>query len=123
MAKQSIGKRNKQRGSAYERTLVNEFKDIYNNENICTARSESRNLDNMKIDIADPDDVMQFYVQAKITQNTPQIKKINEEVGLKDKPLCIMWNAQKKINVKQVSVGEYAIIPKELFYKLLRNQK
>lgn len=43
----------------------------------------------MKIDISDPDSVLPFYVQCKKTQNLPPIKKLNEEVGKKDKSLAI----------------------------------
>lgn len=88
---------------------------------ICTSRSESKKLDNCKIDIADPNNVLPCYFQLKATQNTPSIKNINEEVGKKDKPLCILWNAQEKREVNQISVGEYAIIPKQFFYSLLQN--
>lgn len=115
-------KRNRQRGNNYEVKLVNELKEITGNENLCTSRSESKNLDNCKIDICDPDNVLDFYLQAKCTQAIPQIKKINNEVGKKDKPLVIMWNAQELREKNQVSVGEYAIMPKELFYQLLITQ-
>ena len=56
----------------------------------------------------------------KSTQATPQIKKLNEEVGLKDKPLVIFWNAQEAKDKKQISVGEYCIVPKKLFYDILK---
>lgn len=116
----SIGARNKARGSNYERKLVNELKEITGNENLCTSRSESRNLDNNKIDIADPDNVLSFYVQAKATKAVPAIKKIFDEVGLKNKPLCIFWNAQESRETKQISKGEYCILPKSFFYDLIR---
>jgi hypothetical protein len=75
----------------------------------------------MKIDISDPNNVLPCYIQCKKTQTTPSVKKINAEVGKVDKPLCIMWNIQEKKdgNVNITSQGEYAIIPKHLFYKLL----
>jgi len=95
------------------------MREIFKNENICTSRSESKKLDDAKIDVADPDNVMEFYIQAKSTQNTPSIKQINEEVGLKDKPLVILWNAQEKREVNCISVGKYAIIPYEYFKKLI----
>jgi hypothetical protein len=74
----------------------------------------------MKIDIADPNNTFPCYFQLKATQNTPQIKTLNEEVGKKDKPLCILWAAQEAREKKQITVGEYAIIPKELFYNMLK---
>jgi hypothetical protein len=121
MAKKS-GSYSKNKGSAYERQIVKELKELSGNENICTSRSDSKRLDDMKIDISDPDNVLPCYFQLKKTQNTPNIKKINEEVGKKDKPLCILWNIQQKKegNVNITSAGEYAIIPKEFFYSLIQ---
>ena len=117
--KKIIGKRSRNRGHAYERKIVNEFKNITGDEDLCTSRSESKKLDDMKIDIADPNNTLSFYCQIKSTQQTPQIKKINLEVGKKDKPLVIFWNAQESRDAKQISVGEYCILPKEFFYKLI----
>ena len=123
--KKRSGSYSKTKGSAYERQIVNELKELTGNENICTARSESKKLDDMKIDISDPDNILPCYIQTKKTQTTPSVKKINAEVGKKDKPLCILWNIQEKKegNVNITSQGEYAIIPKEFFYELLKNQK
>jgi hypothetical protein len=121
--KKRSGAYSKTKGSTYERQIVSELKGITGNENICTARSESKKLDDMKIDIADPDNVLPCYFQTKKTQTTPSVKKINSEVGKKDKPLCILWNVQEKKegNVNITSLGEYAIIPKQFFYELLMN--
>lgn len=44
----------------------------------------------MKIDIFDQDEILPCYFQLKKTKVTPSIKKINEAVGKKDKPLCIL---------------------------------
>ena len=115
----SIGKKNRQRGHAYERKIVNELKEITKDEALCTARNESKRLDDMKIDIADPNNILPFYCQIKSTQQIPAIKKINDEVGKKDKPLVIFWNAQESRDTKQISVGEFCIMPKSLFYRLL----
>lgn len=115
----------KTKGSNYERKIVNELKELTGNESICTARSESKKLDDMKIDIADPDNVLPCYFQLKKTQATPSVKKINEDVGKKDKPLCILWDIQEKKegNTNITSHGEYAIIPKQFFYTLLKTYK
>lgn len=64
---------------------------------------------------------MPFYVQCKKTKNTPSIQKLNEEVGLKDKPLAIFWAKQENREVNMVTSGEYVIIPKEFFYTLIKN--
>lgn len=118
-SKSSIGKANRRRGQNFEVKIVKELKQITGDEDLCTSRSESKRLDDQKIDIADPNNTLPFYCQMKSTQATPQIKKLNAEVGKKDKPLVIFWNAQEARDKKQISKGEYCILPKELFYKLL----
>lgn len=118
--KRSIGSRNRTRGNSYERKIVKELRELTSNENIVSSRSESKNLDNSKIDIADTDNILPCYFQLKATQNTPNIKQLNAEVGKKDKPLCILWNAQEARESNQISVGEYAIITKTFFYNLLK---
>ena len=113
----------KNKGSAYERLIVNELKEMTGNENISTSRSSSKKLDNMKIDINDEDGIFPCYFQLKKTQTTPSIKNIAGAVGKTDKPLCILWNIQikKPGNVNITSGGEWAFIPKHLFYRLLKN--
>jgi len=118
--KEVIGKRNRQRGHSYETQIVKELKEITKDEALCTSRSESKRLDDMKIDIADPNKILPFYCQLKATQATPQIKKLNSEVGKKDLPLIIFWKATEARDKKQISVGEYCIMPKEFFYTLLK---
>lgn len=117
-----IGKSSRRRGHSYELKIVNELKEITGDESLCTSRSESKRLDDMKIDVADPNNILPFYCQIKATQATPQIKKINNEVGKKDKPLVIFWNAQEPRDKNQISVGEYCILKKEFFYALLKVQ-
>lgn len=121
-AKKRSGSYSKTKGSTYERQIVKELKELTKSDNIATSRSSSKKLDNMKIDIFDEDNILPCYFQLKKTQTTPSVKKINSEVGKLDKPLCILWNIQQKKegNVNITSAGEYAIIPKEFFYDLLR---
>ena len=59
-------------------------------ENITTSRASSKQLDDMKIDVNDEDGILPCYFQLKKTKVTPSIKKLNTEVGKKDKPLCIL---------------------------------
>ena len=76
--------------NAYERQIVKELKDLTGGENITTSRASSKQLDDMKIDINDEDSILPCYFQLKKTKVTPSIKKLNTEVGKKDKPLCIL---------------------------------
>lgn len=118
--KKRSGAYSKNKGSSYERKIVNELKEITGDEDLCTSRSESKKLDDQKIDVADPNSILDFYVQCKSTQTNPSVKKLNAEVGRKDRPLAIFWNAQEKREVNCVSAGEYVIIPKSFFYDLLK---
>lgn len=113
----------KTKGSAYECQIVKELKTLTGSENISTSRSSSKKLDNQKIDINDEDGILPCYFQLKKTKVTPSVKKINQDVGKIDKPLCILWNIQetKEGNVNITSGGEYAIIPKNFFFDLLKN--
>lgn len=112
----------KRKGNNYELKIVKELREITGDLEISTARAESKSLDDAKIDIFDPNDSIGCYVQCKSTQVTPSIKKINAEVGKKDKPLAIFWNAQEKCETNCKSVGEYVIIPKSYFYSLIEKQ-
>lgn len=118
--KRSVGAKNRSRGIRFEQKIINELKDLSNDQEICSSRSESKKLDNSKIDIYDPNHIFPCYFQLKSTQKIPNIKSINEEVKKKDLPLCIIWSAQESRETNQVSVGEYAIMPKDLFYYLLK---
>lgn len=119
--KKRSGSYSKGVGNRYELKIVKELKELTGDQQLTTSRAESKSLDNAKIDIYDPNNSLDFYVQCKATQNVPQIKKINDEVGKIDKPLAIFWNAREKRDVNIISVGEYVIIPKSLFYKYLEN--
>ena len=121
--KKRSGSYSKTKGSTYERQIVKELKELTGSEEISTSRSSSKKLDDMKIDIHDESGTLPCYFQLKKTQTTPSVKKINEDVGKIDKPLCILWNIQEKKdgNVNITSCGEYAIIPKEFFYELLKS--
>ena len=119
MEKSKIGKRSRERGLSYERKIIKELKEITKDSELDSSRNASHAYDNMKIDVFDAKKTLPFYCQIKATQSIPQVKKINEEVGLKDLPLVIFWNAQEARDKKQISVGEYCIVPKQLFYDLL----
>ena len=106
-------KRSKNKGNKFELDIIKELTNLGFN-GLKTSRSESRTLDNSKIDVVDTENVLDFYIQAKHTANTPSISKLNKDVGLKDKPLAIFWK------IANVSNEEYVIVPKDYFYKLIR---
>lgn len=122
MDRSKVGKRSKEKGNAYERQIAHELNDLYGVDSFETTRANSKKLDADKIDIFDPENISPCYFQLKKTQNTPSVKKINAGCHHKDKPLCILWNIQEKKegNVNFTSGGQYAIIPKDFLYKLLK---
>lgn len=121
--KSVIGKRNKNRGKKYELKIIKELKNITGDEELCSSRSESKKLDDMKIDVADVNNVLPCYIQIKATMATPNIHKLVQEVGKKDKPLVVVWGKQEAKEKNQITVGEYVLMPKNFFYDLISNVK
>jgi hypothetical protein len=86
-----------------------------------SSRSESKNLDNDKIDIAQDRNCvneMPFYVQCKATKVYPSVDII-KDCPRKDKPLVIFWNKQVNKEVNMGSDGKYVIFEKDFYYELL----
>ena len=110
-------RKSRRKGHKYELDIIHELTDL-GFKGLKSSRSESRNLDNAKIDIAETEDHLSCYIQCKATANTPNIEKISEECGYKDRPLAIFWKKQKSDNTR---CPEYVCIPKNYFYKLLQN--
>lgn len=121
-----IGKRNRRRGHAYEVKIVKELKELTGDDSLCTSRSESKRTDDLGIDIVDFNNTLPFHCQMKATQAMPKIHTLNNDVRDKClkankevKPLVVFWAAQEIKNTKQITLGEYCLMPKELLYQLL----
>ena len=114
------GKYTKTKGSRYELEIAKELAACGYPE-VVTSRSESKRMDNAKVDLIDKENRLPFNIQCKITKNTPNYFKIREEAP-KDKAFTIFWNRQevKDGNVNMSSKGEVVMIPKEFFYELLK---
>lgn len=111
-------KKSRNKGHKYELDVIKELTDL-GYKGLVSSRSQNRNLDNAKIDIAETEDHLSCYVQCKATANIPNVAKINAEVGYTDRPLAIFW---KKQNVT-TGLKEFVIIPKTYFYNLLEHDK
>lgn len=111
-------KKSRRKGHKYELDIIHELTDL-GFKGLKSSRAESRNLDNAKIDIAETEDHLSCYIQCKATANIPNIEKIMDDCGYKDRPLAIFWKKQKLGNTKY---PEYVCIPKTYFYKLLQNE-
>ena len=114
------GKYSKNKGSRYELEIAKELSTCGYPE-IVTSRSESKRMDNAKVDLIDKEGRLPFHIQCKITKNTPNYFKIREEAP-KNLPFTIFWNRQevKEGNVNMSSKGEVVMVPKDFFYELLK---
>lgn len=112
-------RRNKKRGNAYEVLISNELKELgFPNK---TARSESKSLDDQKVDLVDMIGNMPFYSQIKNTIKTPDYFGIAKECPFKDKPFVIFWKKTKPTESTFRSEGEIVMIPKAFFYDLIKH--
>jgi hypothetical protein len=106
------GKYCKAKGNRYELKIIKELIDL-GYPGLKSSRSESKSLDNDKVDIADPENVMGFYVQCKATKNYPDVIE----------PLVIFWNKQVQKEKNMGSAGEFVIMTKKMFYDLIRKNE
>ena len=111
-------KNSRKRGHDFERKIAQDLRDIGFN-GVVTSRSESKSMDDKKVDLIDTEGKLQCLLQLKATQATPNYFKIREECPIKDKPFCIIWKKIKTTESTFRSEGEVAIIPLDYFYKLI----
>jgi len=114
-----MANRNRNAGNQYERDIVNELRKL-GFETVVTSRSESRNMDNTKVDIFDPEGQFPYFIQNKVYQNYP---KLNELINGKDvnkkKPLLVFHKKVEKRGTRFFTEGEFVSMNKETFYNLL----
>lgn len=108
-------KKSKHKGSDYEREIVNKINEL--GYEVSRSATESKKLDNNKVDIAGD---CPFAIQAKCTQNLPNYYTIRE-ASTDPRPLALLWKKVAEIN--GISKGQLAIIPIEYFYELLKFYK
>lgn len=115
-----MANRNRNAGHNYERTIVNEIKPFY--PGVVTSRSESRNKDNLGIDIFDTSGKMPFHIQCKVSVglSSNKIKQLIE-AGDGEKPMVVFHKLVEKQNTKFTTKGEYVYMDKKLFEFFLEN--
>lgn len=77
------------KGHRYETKIAQELRDLGFTE-VVTSRSESKSMDDKKVDLVDRSGRLPCYIQLKNTVNTPQYHAIKKECPLKDKPFIII---------------------------------
>lgn len=107
-----MSNRNKTAGSNYERQIAAELRDL--GFDAVTSRSESRSLDNAGVDL-----VTNFPLapQMKISVNQPNVHKLLTETEAE----IIFYKRVEKAFEKFMSKGEYVMLRKEDFYKIIKN--
>lgn len=114
--KHYTAKRSKQKGSALELDVIHKLNDL--GYNTVSSRSNSKMLDNSKVDVCDLEGNLPCYLQMKATQTTPSYFKIEEECPLKDKPFIIIWKKQDKEG--GISPGTIFMAPINVLYDYLK---
>ena len=102
-------KKSKLKGNHFELDVIKELTGL-GYKGLVSSRSQNRNLDNAKIDIAETEDKLPFYCQCKATANTPNIEAISDECPYKDRPLIVFWRKQRQGSISK----DYVIMPKEV---------
>ena len=114
--KHYTAKRSKQKGSQLELDVIHKLNEI--GYNTVSSRSNSKNLDNAKVDVDDLTGNLPVYIQCKATQTTPSYFKIEEECPMKEKPFVVVWKKQDKEGGQ--SPGTIFMAPLSLLYDYLK---
>lgn len=116
--KKKTGAYCRNKGYRYETKIAQELRNLGFTD-VVTSRSESKSMDDKKVDLVDRSGKLPCYIQLKNTVNTPQYHAIKKECPLKDKPFIVIWNKQVKKEKVFGSAGEVVIMDKDFFYELL----
>lgn len=111
-------KNSRRRGVLYEQQIAKELREL-GFSGVVTSRSESKAMDDQKIDLIDKNQELFFYPQLKRTGKCPKYFEIEASCPLKDKPFVIFWNYQIPTAKTFRSGGEIVMLPKSFFYELI----
>ena len=105
--------RNRTAGLDYERQIAKELRDM--GYTAITSRYESKRLDDAGVDL-----VTNFPLkpQMKVSINQPNVHVLLKETEAE----IIFYKRVEKVGKKFMPRGEYIMLGKENFYKLLNNQ-
>jgi len=107
------------KGHRYEQKIAQELRELGFN-GVVTSRSESKSMDDNKVDLIDKENKLPVKIQLKSTQSIPSYFKIRSESTVDPEEFVIIWSKQEKRDVNIVSVGEAVIMDKKMFYKLIK---
>lgn len=98
----------KKKGNAYECAKANELKEFFGAD-VVTSRSESKNLDDQKVDLVHTDP---FYFQLKAVESGINYHKVLGEMKQDPKHLNVIMHKRNR-------QGEVVAMSKDDFYRLL----
>ena len=115
------GKYQRNKGHNYELKIAKEL-IACGYPNVVTSRSESKRIDDQKVDLIDLDNKLPILIQCKATKNVPNFFKIKNACK-RDKPFTLFWSRQevKEGQVNMSSAGELVMVDKDFFYELLKH--
>lgn len=108
-------KKSRNKGRDLEYDIVERLKNIGYSD-VCRSAGESKNLDNNKVDIADPSGSLEVAIQAKHCAKFPNYFEIKSECS-DPRDFVLIW--KKAAQVGENSKGTVAIMDVDFFYKLL----
>lgn len=112
-------KASRRRGCDYERQVAKELREL-GFPGVVTSRSESKAMDDKKVDIIDTEHKLPCNIQTKRTTATPNYFDIQKDSD-HSLPFVLFWNKQKPTESTFRSVGEVVFCDKDFFYELLKN--
>lgn len=108
---------NRTAGNRYERTVVNDLKSL-GFDDVVTARSESRNMDNRGVDVFG--DSLPIHIQCKTTNRRLKYEDFFQRDTLPtDKPVVIYEKKTRKSNSRFMTIGEFVIMRREDFERMV----
>lgn len=114
-----MSNRNRTAGHNFEREIVNELKVIGFPEAV-TARSESKNTDDKGIDICNTPG---FQFQCKNSVITPNYHELLTTMPQNETINVVIHRKTKKAKSRFITQGDYVVLKKEEFFRLLQNHK
>nr|DAF63762.1 MAG TPA: HJC-DNA COMPLEX, HYDROLASE DNA COMPLEX [Podoviridae sp. ctz6O13] len=108
-----IGRKARRKGNSWELEIINNLKKV-GYAGCVSARSESKRIDDAKVDIVDIEGKLPCHIQAKATRNMPNYHKIAGECTMKDKPFVIAC--------KLTDRSPIAVLPLDYFYELIKDE-
>ena len=112
-------KANRRRGNAFEVKIAKELREL--GFDMVTSRSESKAMDNAKVDLIDKSGLMPCNLQLKKTIKYPNFLEIEKSCPIKNKPLALIWDVQRATDSTFRSDGTVVVMRKEFFYELIKH--